>query len=125
MKKFFLTSLCLLLVMLSFTSCAAFKTLKTYEKNLGSNYDIEQLDKDDIEDLADVLDLDADDYKLKKGFEASHETKSQYVFVLQCASTKGAKDLAEDLSGNSLKVTREGRFVLIGNKDAVNKALDK
>ena len=124
MKKVFLMSLCLLLAMLCLVSCAS---LKSYEKNLGSNYDVYELDEDDIEDYGDNYDLDIDDYKIKKGIEAEHEDKGYSVLILQCGSSKKAEELENDLKKKTkyYEIERDGKFVLIGSEKAVKKALGK
>jgi hypothetical protein len=120
--------LCVLMLTLSFASCA---NMDKYEKNLGSDYEIEEVEEDEIEELFEGLDLDAKDYGVKKAISAINEKTFKTVVIFQCGSSAKAKDLAKELEdatevlGALVEVEVKGNFVFLGNEDAIEDALDK
>ena len=127
MKKAVSIFILLVLLTLALVSCGS---IETYEENLGRHYEIEFFDEEDLEEMLEDLDEDADDYGLVGGFYAYHEDDYDSVIVLECKSAKAASTLAEDIEdadvlGSSAKIVTDGKFVLAGDRNAVNDALGK
>ena len=133
MKKL-IVMLLALCICLGLCACAS---MDKFEENLGSKYKIEKLDDDDLEDYAELLDLDVDDYNVIDAMEATHKKSGIGVMILECGSASDAEELAEDgevmvellesyySSKYSFDSVAEGRFVLIGEEDAIEDALGK
>lgn len=134
MKKI-LAMLLLLCLCLSLTACGV--SMDKFEDNLSDDYDIESIDDDDLEEYAELLDLDMDDYEIEDAIEATHEKTGKGVMIIECGSKKAAEELGDDAegmvkllkayygSGYSFDLVVEGKFVLIGEEDAIEDALGK
>ena len=134
MKKLTLLTITLLVLSLALIACSG--GMNTYEKNLGEDYKIKHLDKDDIEDLADAFDIDSDDYAIKNAMRATHEDNGTYIIVFECSSESKAKELLNDLdyvvdmlddyySSIEIDAVRDDTFVFIGCEDVIDDALDR
>ncbi len=134
MKKILVLSAILALAV-SFSAC---RSMDYYEENLEDNgYDIDNLSNSELEEFADLFDLDPDDYKAKDSFLATHENTGVSVFVVECGSVKYAKELVEDADDimvfleesysaqYSFDIINKGRFVFIGEEGAIDDALEK
>ena len=119
------------IVTLCLVSCASFNS---YERHLKDDYKVKFLDEDDIEDLAENFDVDLDDYGISKVMEVTDKDKGYYAYIIKCKSGKKAEELADDLD-DVVKVMNayysfdvdavvDGKFVLIGNEDVIDDALD-
>lgn len=124
----------LLMLCLGIGLCAC-ASMDNFEDNLEGKYAITLLDDDDLEDYADLLDLDVDDYNIKSAIEATHKKKYTSVVIIECGSSAKASKLAEDAEdivdileayyrGYTFDCTKKGRFVLFGEVDAIDDALD-
>ena len=131
MKKIISFLLIICTLALCFTSCAS---LKSYEKNLGKGYKTSELDEDEIEDLADTFDIDMDDYGVKAVIEAKDKKDGYSAYIIQCKSSKAAKELVDDLDDTlelmeslSIEVdaVADGKYVIVGYEDVVDDALGK
>ena len=136
MKRIFalLSLICTLTICL--VSCAS---LESYEKNLGSGYTTDYYSEDEIEDLADAFDVDLPKYGVKAVMEATEKNTNFYAYFIECDSSKNAKKLANDLDETVEYLNKyyskyytfeviakaDGKYVLIGNEEVINKALNK
>ena len=68
MKKIIALLLLICTFALCLVSCAS---MDKYEDNLDKNYDVEKIKKSEIDDLAEMLDLDMDDYDIDSAIKAS------------------------------------------------------
>ena len=125
-----------LLLTCTLTFClASCSSLKSYENNLGDDYKIDHYDEDEIEELAEEFDIDADDYGIIAIIEAKDKDKGYYAYIIQCESSKKAEELVDDLedivklmdqySSYDIDAVADGKFVLVGNEDVIDDALDK
>ena len=138
MKKFialFLMLACVLTLTLSFTSCAS---IDKFTYNLGDDYAIFVYTADDEIELLfeEIFDskFDKNDYGVKKVIEAE-DGRYDWVVIFECKSFISAKKFAKDIENDYIKeiedasieydgeVQRKGKYVLFGNKSAVNDAL--
>ena len=132
MKKIISLMLLLCTLTLCLASCAS---LKSYEKNLGDDYKLNTYDEDEIEDLAEEFDIDADDYGISAIVEAKDKDKVYYAYIIQCKSSKKAEELVDDLDdivklmnkyySFEVDAVADGKFVLVGNEDVIDDALNK
>ena len=132
MKQFISLMLLLCTLTLCLASCAS---LKSYEKNLGDDYKLNTYDEDEIEDLAEEFDIDADDYGISAIVEAKDKDKGYYAYIIQCKSSKKAEELVDDLDdivklmnkyySFEVDAVADGKFVLVGNEDVIDDALNK
>jgi len=129
MKKIIALLLLICTFALCLVSCAS---LDKYEDNLGKDYDVENLKKDEIEDLADAFDLDIDDYDIEDALMAESEKGDDGLYIFECKSSSKAKKLEKDmkdamdeLNEDEWDVVRKGKFVLIGTEDGIDDALGK
>ena len=132
MKKIISSMLLLCTLMLCLASCAS---LKSYEKNLGDDYKLNDYDEDEIEDLAEKFDIDANDYGISAIVEAKDKDNGYYAYIIQCKSSKKAEELVEDLDdivklmnkyySFDVDAVVDGKFVLVGNEDVIDDALNK
>ena len=132
MKKIISSMLLLCTLMLCLASCAS---LKSYEKNLGDDYKLNNYDEDEIEDLAEDFDIDANDYGISAIVEAKDKDNKYYAYIIQCKSSKKAEELVEDLDdivklmdkyySFDVDAVADGKFVLVGNEDVIDDALNK
>ena len=121
-----LAVLCVLALTLTFTSCA---TMNKYERNLEkADYSIESLSDSDIEDLFDEIDLDADDYGVKKVIYAMND-EWDIVMIIKCRSIIDAYKLKielEDVNGSVADMIQvKGSYCFVGSDDAIADALGK
>lgn len=131
MKKIvaFLLAVCLCV---GLCACAS---MDSFKDNLGDNYKKTILDEDDLEGYAELLGLDADDYKIKSALEATHKKKGTGVVIIECGSAELAEELADDAEDMVEYLTKsygsaytfghaiKGRFVLFGEENAIDDAL--
>ena len=129
MKKIIALLLLICTFALCLVSCAS---MDKYEDNLGKDYDVENLKKDEIEDLADAFDLDIDDYDIEDALMAESEKGDDGLYIFECKSSSKAKKLEEDmkdamdeLNEDEWDIVRKGKFVLIGTEDGIEDALGK
>ena len=132
MKKFISLVLLTLTLAITLTSCSS---MKSYEKNLGDDYKVDIHDEDEIEELAETFDLDADDYGISAIMEAEDRDKGYYAYIIQCKSNKMAEELVDDLDDIVKEMNKyysfdvdavaDGKFVLVGNEDVIDDALKK
>lgn len=127
--------LALLLTLCLCVTLSACATMETFESNLGDKYSKTILDDDDLEDYADLLDIEVDDYSIKSAIEAKHKTKYTSVVIIQCANNTKAKKLANDAediigmlentfsSAYSFDIVVKSSFVLFGESTAIDDAL--
>ncbi len=130
MKKFIALLLLTLTLTISLASCTS---MESYEKNLGDDYKVDIYDEDEIEALAEIFGIDADDYGISSIMEAKDKYNGYYIF--QCKSSKEAKQLVDYLdvivktpdkySGFDVDAVADGKFVLVGNEDFIDDALNK
>ena len=114
---------------------AACTSLATYEENLGKDYKVRMFDVKEIDELAEEFDLDADDYGISSIMEAKDKEKGYYAYIIKCESRKMAEELVDDLddvvelmeqySYFDVDAVADGSFVLVGNEDVIDDALDK
>ena len=131
-KRILATMVLVIMLALSLTSCAS---LDSYKRNLGDDYETELLSTKEIEELADELDIDADDYGIVDIMSAEEKDSGYYAYFIECGSASEAEDLAKDLEDYveilddyysfKIKAEVDGKFVLVGNASAIDKALDK
>ncbi|MBQ9784104.1 MAG: hypothetical protein IJW29_01250 [Clostridia bacterium] len=134
MKKI-LALLAVLVLMLSFSAC---RNMDYYEDNLKENdYKIETFSNSELEEFASYFELDPDDYNIEEAFAATNRDSGIIVYVMECGSAKDAKNLVEDSdviidfleevysSKYSFDAINKGKFVFIGEEDAIEDALDK
>lgn len=131
MKKIF----ALILVLCLCAGLCACVSMDKFEDNLGSSYKRTTLSDDDLEDYAELLDIDVDDYDVKSAIQATHSKKKTTVVIIECGSQSKAKKLANDAedivdyleraygSSYSFGIETKGRFVLFGEKTAIDDAL--
>ena len=138
MKK--ITSLLLVLVLgiLAFTSCAISHKdddddeykMSDFKKNLEkAGYETDDIDdKEDIERMFEMIDLNYDDYKVKAMLNAFNAGES--VTIVQCSSASNAKKFANDIKVfyddeqiTMIEIKVEGAFALVGSAPAINAAL--
>ena len=132
MKKIICLILLTLTLAITLTSCSS---MKSYERNLGDGYKVEMYDEDEIEELAETFDIDADDYGISSIMEAEDRDKGYYAYIIKCKSKKMAEELVDDLDDivkamnnyYSLDVdaVADGKFVLVGNEVVIDDALKK
>ena len=128
MKKIIALLLLICTFALCLVSCAS---LDKYEDNLGKDYEIGKIKKAGINELADELDLDADDYDIESALMAEHKDKDYELYIFECKSSSKAKKFAKDIEDafdeypSDLDVVQKGKFVLAGSKDAIEDALGK
>ena len=132
MKKIIALLLLTLTLTISLASCSS---MESYEKNLGDDYKVDIYDEDEIEELAETFDIDADDYGISSIMEAKDKKKGYHAYIIQCKSSKEAEELVDDLDDivkamdkyYSLDVdaVADGKFVLVGNEDVIDDALNK
>ena len=126
----------LMLLLCTLTLClAACASLKSYEKNLGDDYKLNTYDEDEIEDLAEGFSIDADDYGISAIVQAKDKDKGYYAYIIQCKSSKKAEELVADLDdivklmnkyySFDVDAVADGKFVLVGNEDVIDDALNK
>ena len=125
MKKIIALMLIVCTFALCLVSCAS---MDKYEDNLGKDYDVENLKKDEIE----VFDLDIDDYDIEDALMGESEKGNDAIYILECKSSskakkleKDAKDAIKELGEDELEIVRKGKFVLIGTEDGIEDALGK
>lgn len=133
MKK----ALAVLLVVCICATMFACASMSSFKDNLGSDYKKTTLTDSDIEDYADLLGLDMDEYKIRSAIEAKHKTKYTSVVIIECGSSGKAKSLAKDAdeivdllkltygSKYSFGIETKGCFVLFGETSAIKDALGK
>ena len=131
MKKIISLLLLVCTLAICLTSCAS---LKSYKKNLGKDYKTDTYDLDEIEELAEEFGIDADDYGISAIMEAKDKDKGYYAYIIQCKSSKKAEDLVDDLEdivklmdkyySFDVDAVADGKFVLVGNKDVIDDALN-
>ena len=133
MKKIIVLLLLTLTLTIRLASCSS---MKSYEKNLGDDYKVDIYDEDEIEELAEIFDIDADDYGISSIMEAEDRDKGYYAYIIQCKSNKMAEELVDDLddivkamnkyySYIDVDAVADGKFVLVGNEDVIDDALKK
>ena len=131
MKKIIALLLLICTFALCLVSCAS---MDKYEDNLDKNYDVEKIKKSEIDDLAEMLDLDMDDYDIEEALMAESKKGDDGVYIFECKSSSKAKKLAKDVEDaldevksyiSDMEVTKKGKFVLIGTEDGIEDALGK
>ena len=132
MKKIIALLLLTLTLTISLASCSS---MKSYEKNLGDDYKVDIYDEDEIEELAETFDIDADDYGISSIMEAEDKDNGYYAYIIQCKSSKEAEQLVDDLDdivktmdkyySFDVDAVADGKFVLVGNEDVIDNALNK
>ena len=131
MKKV-LVFLLVLAMCLGLCSCMSMDDI---EDNLGSSYKKESIDEDDLEEYAELLNIDVEDYEVESAMMATHKKKGTGVMIIECGSASLAEELSEDGDGMldileytygskyTFKIEVEGNFVLFGEKSAIKDAL--
>ena len=132
MKKIIALLLLTLTLTISLASCSS---MKSYEKNLGDDYKVDVYDEDEIEELVETFDIDADDYGISSIMEAEDKDNGYYAYIIQCKSSKKAEELVDDLDdivktmdkyySFDVDAVADGKFVLVGNEDVIDDALNK
>ena len=129
--------LAIILVLCMCISLCACVSMDKFEKNLEDDYKISKMRDSDLETYEKLLDLDADDYDLETVKTATHKKSGIGVYIFECGSAAKAKQLAEDAedmvdilestyaSKYSFDMVVKGRFVLVGEEDAIEDALGK
>lgn len=132
MKKFIGFVLITLILMATLTSCVP---MKLYEVKLGEDYKVSMYDEDEIEELAEEFGIDADDYGISKVMIAKDKDNGYYAYIIKCKSSKKAKELVDDLDyvveimnayySFDVDAVADGKYVLVGNEDVIDDALNK
>ena len=131
MKRIFSLAIVVCMSIFCLASCAS---MESFEKNLKKDYDIEIADLEAIEDLADEMDLDFDDYDVTEAMFGRHEDNGRIIYIIKCGSNAKAKKLLDDMDDTikeldeyylSFKVDAvvNGSFVLAGAESAIEDAL--
>ena len=121
MKKFISLVLLTLTLAITLTSCSS---MKSYEKNLGDDYKVDIHDEDEIEELAETFDLDADDYGISAIMEAEDRDKGYYAYIIQCKSNKMAEELVDDLDDIVKEMNKYTENAKIACRNARRDVLD-
>ena len=119
--------LCVLMLTLSFASCA---NMDKYKDNLGSDYEIETAEDEEMEAFMKMLDLDAEKYGVEEMVSAYNKEAQISVMIIKCKNTSAAKDLVEEFEkvieeSCEGKAENKGSFVFVGDEDAIKDALGK
>ena len=109
--------------------------MKLYEVKLGEDYKVSMYDEDEIEELAEEFGIDADDYGISKVMIAKDKDNGYYAYIIKCKSSKKAKELVDDLDyvveimnayySFDVDAVADGKYVLVGNEDVIDDALNK
>lgn len=119
--------LCVLMLTVSFASCA---NMDKFKDNLGSDYEIETAEEEEMKAFLTMLGLDADDYDIEEMAMATNKEDFSSVLIVKCKNTSTAKDLEKEFKelaedSDEGEIVRKGSFVLVGDEDAVKDALGK
>lgn len=130
-KNAILIVLLIFSVMCLFTSC---KSMDTYEENLGSQYEIKRLNRDELLDIISGYISGQGQvmlaYDIKEALFAVNENSGDYVLIFELSEVEEAKAFyealasafssfaADDLDGADL--VRDSNFVLLGTTGALD-----
>lgn len=131
MKKFL--ALVLVICALSTVLVSCGYEMDDFVENLSDSHKIQYLDYEDIEDYADIFDVNADNYGIKSAIEAKSTSSGKYALIFECDGDDEAESLVYDLDDAvdmlndyySFTVTAvaEDNFVLIGASTVIDAAL--
>ena len=134
MKKVLNMLILLVFLVCTLIACNSFNTIESYEENLGSNYSITSLDATEIKSVVgEYADSTPSKYEIEIVHGAYSEGTTDLMYIFQCGSASDAKNFLEDLQNNmqetygdglgTLEFVRNGKFVLMGTPEAIQRAL--
>ena len=119
----------LLLVVLCVGVLASCGGVGSYEKKLEkAGYEVEVVEKEDIDEANEAFKEAEEDYKIKAGLTAANED-GEMVSITVFASKKQAESYADAMKGlasiSGVKIEVDGKAVLVGTEDGIKAALGK
>ena len=122
--------------MLTMSLVSCIKTMDDFVDNLGKEYETDNLTSKEFEEYAEGFGLDPDDYDVEDMVIATNKKTACSVVIIECGSWKDAKrlvgdsdDIIDELeeaysSKYTFEAVNKGRFVFIGESDAIDDAID-
>ena len=109
------------------------KTLEYYKENLDIEYKIHTMDQDNLEFYDEVWRVDFCKHGATNGLIATHKHNENQILILECKSKTDATNLAKYamqtnpytyLEFKDFDVKQDEQFVLLGDRTAIQEALD-